>query len=192
MAIGNMVLDRNPENYFAEVEQSAFSPSSIVPGIELSGDKLLLGRGFSYSDTQRYRLGINYLQLPINKPHALVNNNQRDGAMQYAPYDGGTVNYEPNSLPGGVYETTGIGSPNVYHIEGNIIRKKISLTNDYVQAGERYRSFNKKDQDHLIDNIVDSLGRAEKQIQSRMLDHFNRADPEFGHRVENGLDILSC
>lgn len=191
MPVGKMVLNRNPENYFAEVEQAAFSPSSIVPGIELSADKLLLGRGFSYSDTQRYRLGINYLQLPINKPLASVNNNQRDGAMQYAPY-GGTVNYEPNTLPGGVCEAAMVETPAIYHIEGDIIRKKISITNDYIQAGEHYRSLNKKDQDHLIGNIVDSLGRAEKQIQNRMLDHFNRADPEFGNRVENGLANLKC
>lgn len=191
MSVGRMVLNRNPENYFAEVEQAAFSPSSIVPGIELSADKLLLGRGFSYSDTQRYRLGINYLQLPINRPLAPVNNNQRDGAMQYAPYDGGTVNYEPNTLPGGVYEDSMVETPAVYHIEGDIIRKKISITNDYNQAGEHYRSLNKKDQDHLVDNITDSLGRAEKQIQTRMLDHFNKADPELGNRVENGIAILN-
>jgi catalase len=123
---------------------------------------------------------------------APVNNNQRDGAMQYAPYDGGTINYEPNSLPGGVHEVSMVETPAIYHIEGDIIRKKISITNDYIQAGEHYRSLSKKDQDHLIDNIADSLGRAEKQIQDRMLDHFTRADPEFGHRVKNGLDILNC
>ena len=83
MPVGKMVLNRNPENFFAETEQAAFCPASIVPGIDFSADKLLQGRIFSYADTQRHRLGANYLQLPINRPKAAVNNNQRDGAMQY-------------------------------------------------------------------------------------------------------------
>lgn len=101
MPVGRMVLNKNPENFFAEVEQAAFCPSALVPGIELSADKLLQGRVFSYADTQRHRLGANYLQLPVNRPLAPVDNNQRDGAMQYAPYGGCSVNYEPNSLANG-------------------------------------------------------------------------------------------
>ena len=190
MPIGKMVLNRNPENYFAEVEQAAFCPASVVPGIELSADKLLQGRVFSYADTQRYRLGTNYLQLPINRPRVLVNNNQRDGTMQYAPYGGGTVNYEPNTLAGGMpREALATGTPAVYHVEGNITRKKIALTDDYTQAGERYRLLSKVDQDHLVDNIVDSLGKANKSIQQRMVGHFNKVDPEFGKRVAEGLKL---
>jgi len=102
MLVGKMVLNRNPENYFAEVEQAAFSAASIVPGIEFSADKLLQGRIFSYPDTQRHRLGTNYQQIQVNRPLTSVNNNQRDGAMQSAPYGGGTVNYEPNTLAGGI------------------------------------------------------------------------------------------
>ena len=192
MPVGKMVLNRNPENYFAEVEQAAFSPGSIIPGIELSADKLLQGRAFSYADTQRHRIGTNYLQLPVNRPKAAVSNNQRDGAMQYAPYGGGTVNYEPNTLAGGVpHEAPVNGTPAVYHIEGNVIRKKITLTDDYTQAGERYRSLSKRDQDHLVDNIVDSLGNAKKPIQQSMVDHFTKADLEFGKRVAKGLEDLT-
>jgi catalase len=190
MPVGKMVLNRNPENYFAEVEQAAFCPASVVPGIELSADKLLQGRGFSYADTQRHRLGTNYLQLPINRSLVPVNNNQRDGAMQYAPYGGGTVNYEPNTLADGVpLEALATGIPAVYHIDGNVMRKKIPLTDDYTQAGERYRSLNKVDQDHLVDNIVDPLRKANKSIQQRMVDHFTKADPEFGQRVAEGLKL---
>ncbi len=189
MPVGKMVLNRNPENYFAEVEQAAFCPASIVPGIDLSADKLLQGRVFSYTDTQRYRLGPNYLQLPINRPRVSVNNNQRDGAMQYAPYGDGTVNYEPNTLAGGMPSETPAYPTSHYRVEGDIIRRKISLTNDFEQAGERYHSLSKVDQDHLVDNIVDPLSKADKPIQQRMTENLVKADPEFGKRVAEGLNL---
>lgn len=189
MPVGKMVLNRNPENYFAEVEQAAFCPAAIVPGIEFSADKLLQGRVFSYGDTQRYRLGANYLQIPVNRPIAPVNNNQRDGFMQSAPYGGGTVNYEPNALADGIPHEASATPVEKYHLEGDVVRQKISLTNDYQQAGERYRSLNKVDQDHLVDNIVDSLGQAAKPIQQRMVEHFTKSDPEFGKRVAAGLKL---
>jgi catalase len=184
-----MVLDRNPENYFAEVEQAAFCPASIVPGIEFSADKLLQGRIFSYADTQRHRLGANYLQLPVNRPQVPVNNNQRDGAMQYAPYGGGTVNYEPNTLAGGMPREAPATATTHGHLEGDMLRQKISLTNDFEQAGERYRSLSKVDQDHLVDNIVDSLGKADKPIQQRMVENLAKSDPELGKRVTKGLKL---
>ena len=189
LPVGKMVLNRNPENYFAEVEQAAFCPASIVPGIELSADKLLQGRVFSYADTQRYRLGSNYLQLPINRPLTPVNNNQRDGAMQYAPYGGGTVNYEPNTLADGMpHEATATATSHV-HLEGAVARQKISLTNDFEQAGQRYRSLSRLDQDHLVDNIVNDLGKADKPIQQRMVNNLAQADPELGKRVATGLNL---
>ncbi|HVP26660.1 MAG TPA: catalase [Candidatus Bathyarchaeia archaeon] len=189
MLVGKMVLNRNPENFFAETEQAAFCPASIIPGIDFSVDKLLQGRVFSYADTQRHRLGPNYLQLPINRPQAPANNNQRDGAMQYAPYGGGTVNYEPNTLAGGKpHEATATPTED-YSVKGKVIRQKISLTNDFQQAGERYRSLGKVDQEHLIDNIVDSLGKADKPIQQRMVENLAKADPEFGRRVRRGLKL---
>jgi len=189
MPVGKMVLDRNPENYFAEVEQAAFCPASIVPGIEFSPDKLLQGRIFSYADTQRHRLGANYLQLPVNRPQVPVNNNQRDGAMQYAPYGGGTVNYEPNTLAGGTPREAPATATTHGHLEGDMLRQKISLTNDFEQAGERYRSLSKVDQDHLVDNIVDSLGKADKPIQQRMVENLTKSDPELGKRVTKGLKL---
>jgi catalase len=189
MPVGKMVLNRNPENFFAETEQAAFCPASIVPGIDFSTDKLLQGRIFSYADTQRHRLGANYLQLPINRPKVLVNNNQRDGAMQYAPYGGGTVNYEPNTLASGMPREAPATATTQAHLEGNIVRQKISLTNDFEQAGERYRSLSKVDQDHLVDNIVDSLGKADKPIQQRMVENLTKADPQLGKRVGKGLKL---
>jgi len=186
--VGRMVLNRNPENFFAETEQVAFCPASIVPGIELSADKLLQGRAFSYADTQRHRLGPNYLQLPINRPQIPVNNNQRDGAMQYGPF-AGKVNYEPNTLGGGMPVEAPVMAASRQTLKGDIVRKKISKTNDFQQAGERYRSLNKKDQDHLVDNIVDGLGRANKTIQRRMVQNLTKADANLGKRVAAGLKL---
>jgi catalase len=187
--VGKMVLNRNPENYFAEAEQAAFCPASIVPGIELSADKLLQGRAFSYADTQRHRLGPNYLQLPINRPQAPVNNNQRDGSMQYAPFGGGTVNYEPNTLAEDMPAEAPSYPASRQAVKGDIVRKKINLTNDFQQAGERYRSLSKVDKDHLVDNIVDSLRKANKAIQKRMVQNLTKADANFGKRVAAGLKL---
>ncbi len=191
MPVGKMVLNRNPQNYFAEVEQSAFALASVVPGIEFSADKLLQGRIFSYPDTQRHRLGANYLQLPVNRPQASVDNNQRDGAMQYAPYGGGTANYEPNTLAGGMPREAPATATTHEFIKGREMRHKIGLTSDFEQAGRRYRSLGRTDQDHLVDNIVDSLGKAGKPIQRRMAENLTKADPSLGKRVARGLELVN-
>src|SRR4030066_235461 len=187
--VGKMVLNRNPENFFAETEQAAFCPASIVPGIDFSADKLLQGRIFSYADTQRHRLSANYLQLPINRPQVPVNNNQRDGAMQSAPYGGGTVNYEPNTLTSGMPHEASPMPTEDYILKGKVERKKISLTNDFAQAGQRYRSLSEVEQDHLVGNIVDSLGKANKPIQERMVANLTKADSELGKRVAKALNF---
>ncbi|MCJ7631596.1 catalase [Candidatus Bathyarchaeota archaeon] len=128
-----------------------------MSGIESSSNKLLQGRVFSYADTQRYQLGPNYLQLPVNQPLVSVNNDQRYGAMQYAPYVKGTVNYEPNTLPDGMPREAPALPTGNYHIGGKVAHHKISLTNDFQQAGEHYHSLGKIDKDHLVDNLADSL-----------------------------------
>ena len=186
--IGKMVLKRNPENYFTETEQAAFSPGAFVPGIEPSADKLLQGRIFSYADTQRHRLGPNYLQLAINRPHVPVNNNQRDGFMQSGSFRG-VVNFEPNSLDGGMPNEAPSGPTSLYRVDGEITRRKISLTNNFAQAGAKFRSLDSIDQDRLIDNIVDSIANADKSIQERMVDNFTNADRELGARVAEGLHL---
>ena len=189
MPVGKMMLNRNPENFFAEVEQAAFCPASIVPGIEFSADKLLQGRTFSYADTQRHRLGPNYLQLPTNRPIVPVNNNQRDGAMQIGQFSG-PVNYEPNSLAGGMpEEAPEEGKPRVYRLEGEVTRRKISITNDFAQAGERYRSLSKMDQEHLLDNLIADLMHIDKTIQQRMVENLTKAEPELGRSVAKGLKL---
>jgi catalase len=189
MPVGKMVLNRNPENFFVEVEQAAFCPASLVPGIEFSADKLLQGRTFSYADTQRHRLGTNYLQLGVNRPVIAVNNNQRDGAMQAGIFSGSAA-YEPNSLAGGMpEEAREEGKPHVYQLEGEAARRKISLTNDFAQAGERYNSLSKMDREHLVDNLVNDLIHIKKPIQQRVIDNLTRAEPELGQSVARGLKL---
>lgn len=189
MPVGMMVLDKNPDNYFAEVEQAAFCPATLVPGIEPSADKLLQGRLFSYADTQRHRLGPNYLEIPINRPKVEVSNDQRDGAMQVATGFSGTSNYEPNTLGGGMPQQSGDSTFGGRPTDGGAVRQKIALTSDFKQAGERYVSLSKQDQDHLVDNIVDSLGNANRDIQRRMVANLSQADAELGTRVAKGLKL---
>ena len=188
MLVGKMVLNRNPKNFFAEVEQAAFCPASIVPGIEFSADKLLQGRTFSYADTQRYRLGANYLQIPVNRSIVPINNNQRDGAMQSGEFSG-PVNYEPSSLDRNVPKEGPTGNPREYRIEGEVTRQKIGKTNDFAQAGERYRSLSKMDQEHLVDNLIADLMPIDKSIQKRVAENLTKADPELGKSVVKGLKI---
>ncbi|MBC2706549.1 MAG: catalase [ANME-2 cluster archaeon] len=173
---------------FAEVEQAAFCPAAIVPGIEFSADKLLQGRTFSYTDTQRYRLVTNYLQLPINRPRVPVNNNQRDGAMWTGEFSG-HVNYEPNSLDPDAPGEALAGKPYMHSIEGEVMRQKIRLTNDFIQAGERYRSLNKMDQEHLVDNLTADLLSIYRPIQQQVVDNLTNVDPEFGRLVAEGLKL---
>lgn len=146
--VGRMVLNRMPDNFFAENEQIAFGTGVLVDGLDFSDDKMLVGRTFSYSDTQRYRVGPNYLQLPVNSPkHASVGTNQRDGQMTYVVDHGGEnphVNYEPSTL-GGLREATRAsdGGPMADEqgpeIRGRLTRARIERTNDYLQAGQRYQ-----------------------------------------------------
>jgi len=185
--VGKMTLNRNPENYFAEIEQAAFCPASLIPGIEPSADKLLQGRMFSYADTQRYRIGSNYLQIPVNRPKVQVNNHQQDGQMKMSQSFSGTVNYEPESLAGGALRESGEPTFPGKPLNGGMVREKIKKTNDFGQAGERYRSLSESEQDHLIGNIADALSHAEKEIRNRMVNNLSQADPELGRRVAEGL-----
>lgn len=187
-AVGKLTLNRAPENFFAEVEQVAFCPVNIVPGIELSADKLLQGRAFSYSDTQRHRLGPNFSQLPINRPNVPVVNNQQDGSMAYYS-NKGAINYEPNSLANGEPLEAPMMKEEKEHVSGDIIRKKIRLTDDFTQAGERYLSLSKEEQDNLIDNIVTDLWSVDKPIQLKLIEYFTKANKKFGKRVARGLNI---
>ncbi|NOJ69986.1 catalase [Paenibacillus alvei] len=186
--IGRMTLNENPANFFASVEQSAFSPSILVPGIEPSEDKLLQGRLFSYPDTQRYRLGANYLQIPVNCPFAQVRNYQRDGAMN-VNQDPSSINYEPNSHPGAYVEAGAQYAESEMLLDGTTMRRTISKTNDFRQAGDKYRSLTPEEQARLIANLVSDLKQVRPEVQMHALCNFFRADAGYGARVAAGLGI---
>jgi catalase len=193
LPVGRMVLNRKPENFFAESEQIAFGTGVLVDGLDFSDDKMLVGRTFSYSDTQRHRVGPNYLQLPVNRPQAPVATNQRDGQMAYgvdAPAGvNAHVNYEPSILGGlreATYPTHDEQGP---EIRGRLTRKRIPLTNDYQQAGERYLLSQQWEKDDLVANLVGALSQCDRRIQERMVWHFFMCEDELGQRVGDGLGI---
>ena len=188
--VGRLVLNRNPENYFAEVEQAAFSPGNFVPGIGPSPDKMLQGRLFSYHDTHRHRLGPNYHLLPINAPRACtMNSYQRDGSMRCDNNGGGGPNYWPNSF-GGPAPDPKVAPPPI-DISGPTGRHAYELGDvDFVQAGDLFRKVMKDmDREHLVNNIVSHLKNAQKRIQLRQAALFYKADPDYGTRVGKGLGI---
>ena len=191
--VGTMQLNRAPENFFAENEQAAFGTGVLVDGLDFSDDKMLVGRTFSYSDTQRYRVGANYLQLPVNRAkNAKVRTNQRDGEMTYRVDQSGpnpSVNYEP-SITGGLHEgqypTHDEQGP---EITGRLTRKRIPRTNDYQQAGERYLLSEQWEKDDLVQNLTGALAQCDRPIQQRMVWHLLMCEDELGLRVGEGLGI---
>ncbi len=188
--IGKLVLNKNPENYHAEVEQASFGTGVLVDGLDFSDDKLLQGRTFAYSDTQRYRVGANYLQLPINSPKKHVATNQEGGQMQYrvdrAEGQNPHVNYEP-SIMGGLTEAKQDGKDHIPHVEGDVKREAIDRPNNFGQAGETYRRFSEFERTELITNLVNTLSSCRKDIQDQMIENFTKADPDYGKRVAEGL-----
>jgi catalase len=187
--IGKMTLNRNPDNYFAEIEQAAFEPANMVPGIQPSPDKMLIGRLFSYPDTHRYRIGANYLQLPVNRPKSPVNTYNRDGAMRYEnPPD---PVYAPNSYGGPVADPSRTTEP-VYDLTGEVVRAANTLhseDDDFTQPGELYRKvLSETDREHLVTNIV---GHASDGVapdtQKRVVEYWRQVDPDLGARVSKGL-----
>ncbi|TWA59281.1 catalase [Azospirillum baldaniorum] len=190
--IGELVLNRNPENFFAEVEQAAFSPANVVPGISFSPDKMLQGRLFAYADAHRYRLGANHQALPVNRPHAAeVRNHQRDGAMRFDGNGGGSPNYEPNSF-GGPVQNRAVAEPPL-RISGDAARYDHREGNDdYAQAGALFRLIGAEAQGRLMDNIANSLGEAPGFIQRRQLAHFFAADPAYGSGIAKRLGLTAA
>jgi catalase len=191
--VGRMVLNRAPENFFAESEQIAFGTGVLVDGLDFSDDKMLVGRTFSYSDTQRYRVGPNYLQLPVNQAkNATVRTNQRDGQMTYFVDGAGEnphVNYEPSTLGGlheAQYPTHDEQGP---VITGRLTRKRIDRTNDYIQAGQRFLLSEPWEQDDLVANFVAALSQCDRPIQERMVWHLFMCEDELGRRVGEGIGI---
>ncbi len=188
--VGSLVLDRNPKNYFAEVEQAAFAPSNFIPGIEASPDKLLQGRLFAYQDAHRYRIGANYTQLPVNCPYMArsASNHQRDGFM-YDGAAGDAPNYEPNSFDN-VNEQPE-HKPTPMAVSGDAAAQARDYQqDDFIQAGDLYRLMDDGEKQRLIENLAGSLSQVtNKDIQLRALCNFFRADAEYGGRLAQALGI---
>jgi catalase len=188
--VGVMELNRNPENYFAEVEQSAFSPANVVPGISFSPCKMLQARIFAYADAHRYRLGANYELLPINCPQATeADNYQRDGYMRFDGNAGSAVNYEPNSYGGPKANPAYKEPPLKISGDADHYDQKRGVDDDYIQPGNLFRLLPSDEQVRLIDNIVGTLKDVPIEIQKKMVEHFTRADKAYGDGVAKGLGL---
>jgi len=184
--VGVMELNRNPENYFAEVEQSAFSPANVVPGVSHSPDKMLQFRIVSYADAHRYRLGVNYESLPVNRPRCPVATYHRDGAMRFDGNAGGAVHYEPNTR-GGPVEDPRFKEPPL-RISGDADRYDHREGNDdYTQAGNLYRLMPVPERQRLHQAIAKAMQGVPKEIVERQLAHFAKADPAYAEGVRKAL-----
>jgi catalase len=186
--VGELVLDRNPENYFAEVEQAAFEPKNIAPGMGYSPDKMLQARLISYPDAHRYRLGVNYDHLPVNKPQCPVHTYSRDGAMRFDGNYGGAPNYEPNSLDGPKEDAA--YKERARTISGSVDRHNHRLDGDYYsQPGNLFRLMPADARERLIGNIVGTMKGIPQHIQELQIQHFYKADPAYGTGVAKGLGL---
>lgn len=186
--VGVMELDRNPENFFAEVEQSAFNPAQVVPGIGFSPDKMLQARLFSYGDAQRYRLGVNHHQIPVNKPRCPVHSYHRDGTMRVDGNQGGTLGYEPNSY-GQWAEQPDFREPPL-SIEGSADHWNHREDEDYYsQPGALFRLMTPAQQQVLFENTARSLGDAPVDIKERHIGNCSKADPAYGAGVRAALNL---
>ncbi|MGK9065816.1 catalase [Stutzerimonas chloritidismutans] len=187
--VGILELNRNPSNYFAEVEQAAFAPSNVVPGIGLSPDRMLQGRVFAYADAHRYRVGTNHQQLPVNAPRCPYQNYQRDGAMRFDGNGGSAPNYEPNSYAGAPKQAPRYAEPGLT-LSGAAGRYDHRVDEDYYShAGALFRLMNADQQALLVSNIVGAMRSVTRPVQLRQLGHFFKADPTYGAGIAKGLDI---
>ena len=180
--VGRMVLNKNCDNFFTESEQLAFCPGLIIPGIHYSDDKLLQTRIFSYSDTQRHRLGANYLQLPVNAPRCLYRENHNEGASNFA-HKSGHVNYNPSS-----HDPVKMAAPTPMPssvVCGERLKKIIEKENNFFQAGERFRSFDKARQERFIKRLADTLvePRVTNQIRKHWIETWSKCDEYLGERL---------
>jgi catalase len=196
ITVGRMVLDRNPQNFFAEVTQVSFEVSNMVPGIGPSPDRMVLGRMFAYGDSARYRNGPNYLQLPVNRPINDVHSYSKDGPMRVS-YDGAQPVYAPNSYGGPQADPRRYDDP-AWFVEGAEIARTAYVAhkddNDFIQPGTLYREvMSPTDRDHLVGNIVWHLSQGvERRIQERAVrDYWSKVDSELGSRIAHELGLLT-
>ena len=186
--VGILELNRNPENYFADVEQAAFNPANIVPGIGFSPDKMLQGRLFSYGDAQRYRLGVNHHLIPVNKARCPFHSFHRDGAMRVDGNHGSTLGYEPNSY--GEWQQQDSAEPPL-ELSGAADHWNHREDNDdyYSQAGDLFRLMNDEQQQVLFENTARAMGDAPRDIKIRHIGNCTKADPTYGQGLASAMGI---
>jgi catalase len=188
--VGVLELNRNPENYFAEVEQSSFSPSNIVPGIGFSPDKMLQARIFAYADAHRYRVGTHYEMLPVNRPRCAVNHYHADGPMRFDVPKATDAFYEPNSFRGPI-ENARFAEPPL-KISGDADRYNHRDGNDdYTQPGNLFRLLPAEEKERLFTNIAGAMAGVPTEIVQRQLVHFHKADPAYAVGVAKALGVTS-
>ena len=186
--VGVMELNRNPENYFAEVEQAAFNPGNIVPGIGFSPDKMLQGRLFSYGDAQRYRLGVNHNHIPVNAPRCPVHSYHRDGAMRTDGNHGGTIGYEPNSK-GEWAEQADFSEPPL-DLQSHAAHWDHREDEDYFsQAGDLFRLMTAEQKQALFDNTAGSMAGVPEEIKRKHIKHCTEADVDYGLGIKLALGL---
>ena len=187
--VGILELNRNPDNYHADVEQAALSPANIVPGMGYSPDKMLQARLFAYHDAQLYRVGTNHQHLPVNRPRCPFHNQQRDGAMAIAN-GGAAANYDP--VGAGVPAAGGFGHGDAgWQVEGTAGRYDTRATDDhFTQTGNLFRLLSEEGRRNLIDNIAGALAGADAATQDRQIGHFLKADPAYGQGVAEAIRRL--
>lgn len=184
--VGTIELNRNAANYFSDVEQAAFTPANVVPGIGFSPDRLLQGRLFSYGDAQRYRLGVNHHQIPVNAPKCPFHAFHRDGAMRTDGNLGGTPNYEPNRFGEFAQDRSALEPPLA---AGAIDRYDHREDEDYYsQPGALFRLFDEGQRARLFDTIAGHIDGVPEVIVARQLEHFSRADPAYGAGVADAIE----
>ncbi|GAB3144687.1 catalase [Amycolatopsis stemonae] len=188
--VGRMTLDRNPTDHHTEIEQAAFEPSNLVPGIGVSPDKMLLGRLFSYPDAHRYRIGANYKQLPVNAPVAPVHSYSKDGAMRYQKVSDPV--YAPNSKGGPHADVERYGTPAGWQADGDMVRTAYTLReedDDWGQAGTMVREvFDDDARARFVDNVVGHLLNGVSQpVLARAFDYWRNVDKDIGDRIEAGV-----
>lgn len=187
--VGVLELNRNPDNYFSDVEQAAFNPGSIVPGISFSPDKMLQGRLFSYGDAQRYRLGVNHAHIPVNAPRCPYHSFHRDGAMRVDGNFGSTKGYEPNSLEEWQEQPEVKEPPMELYGAGDHWDHRDDDDDYYTQAGDLFRLMNEEQQQVLFENTARSVGGADMEVQKRHINNCLKADPDYGKGVADALGV---
>ncbi|WP_328856462.1 catalase [Williamsia herbipolensis] len=191
--VGKLTLNRNPRNFFNDIEQSSFEPSNVVPGIGFSPDKMLLGRVFSYADAHRYRIGTNYSQLPVNyAKNAEINTYSKEGAMSYRSNGPEVPVYAPNSYGGPHASEQAAGDEGLWSFDGDALRTgyvEHPEDGDFVQAGQLVREVMDDDaRDRLVDNIVGHvLDGVKEPVLSRVFEYWTNVDPDLGKKVEAGV-----